>query len=231
MLFKKGDIVIPHENAFWQYSKTNAKYLKQAKVLEVKGDLIKIGDFVWKEDVSSADYYYVDEKYFKLKPSGNSIHITWDGESDTVNGVMKEGDKVVKRTKAVCSKEDDFDFRCGAEIVLDRLIDRCESDISENSVKVGDTVVVTSPGKIYTSYVEWVNKYAPNYAVYWQYGNPLTVFKSYDSTNRYKVVGKGSHLRDDVMLLAIQDRGNRVFVIAEDGVKKVNDETCCHCDV
>jgi hypothetical protein len=49
-----------------------------------------------------------------------SIHITTDGK--TTHAILKEGGKVSKRAKAVCSPRDKFDFNTGARIALDRLV-------------------------------------------------------------------------------------------------------------
>jgi hypothetical protein len=60
-----------------------------------------------------------------------SIHITTDGK--TTHAVLKEGGKVTKRAKAICSPHDEFDFETGARIAFDRL---CTS-LAENSAFKG----------------------------------------------------------------------------------------------
>lgn len=52
----------------------------------------------------------------------NEIHITTDGE--TTHAVMKIGGSVVKRSKAVCSKDDVFDFQTWAKIAFERLFEK-----------------------------------------------------------------------------------------------------------
>lgn len=54
-----------------------------------------------------------------MKNGKNEIHITTKG--NTVHAVLKDGDKVVKRSKAVCSPDDKFDFKTGAILAMDRL--------------------------------------------------------------------------------------------------------------
>ena len=53
--------------------------------------------------------------------SGNKIVITADGTTTTAR--LYDGKKVIKAAKAECSPEDDFDFKIGAKIAFDRLVD------------------------------------------------------------------------------------------------------------
>lgn len=74
-----------------------------------------------------------------------SIHITTDGK--TTHAVLKEGGKVTKRAKAICSPHDEFDFATGARIAFDRL---CTS-LAESSTLKG-VREVKRPAKV----GEWV---------------------------------------------------------------------------
>lgn len=51
----------------------------------------------------------------------NKIVITTDGATTTAR--FYDGKKVIKAAKAECSPEDDFDFKIGAKIAFDRLVD------------------------------------------------------------------------------------------------------------
>lgn len=53
--------------------------------------------------------------------SGNKIVITTDGKTTTAR--FYDGKKAIKAAKAECSPEDDFDFKIGAKIAFDRLVD------------------------------------------------------------------------------------------------------------
>lgn len=64
------------------------------------------------------------------------IHITRQG--NTVHAVMKDGNKVVKRSKAVCSKEDTFDFETGAKLAIDRLFDGIDDLKPGDYIKLKD---------------------------------------------------------------------------------------------
>lgn len=66
--------------------------------------------------------------YFREKDltpiSGKEIHITQDG--NTVHAVLKDENKIVKRSKAVCSPKDEFDFETGARLAIDRLFEKVD---------------------------------------------------------------------------------------------------------
>lgn len=51
----------------------------------------------------------------------NKIVITTDGKTTTAR--LYDGEKVIKAAKAKCSPEDRFDFKIGAKIAFDRLVD------------------------------------------------------------------------------------------------------------
>lgn len=70
--------------------------------------------------------------------SGNKIVITTDGATTTAR--LYDGEKVIKAAKAECSPKDGFDFRIGAKIAFDRLVD---NEI-ENPYKYYDGKVVFS---------------------------------------------------------------------------------------
>ena len=53
--------------------------------------------------------------------SDNKIVITTDGKTTTAR--FYDGKKVIKAAKAECSPEDEFDFKIGAKIAFDRLVD------------------------------------------------------------------------------------------------------------
>ena len=53
--------------------------------------------------------------------SGNKIVINTDGATTTAR--FYDGKKVIKAAKAECSPEDEFDFKIGAKIAFDRLVD------------------------------------------------------------------------------------------------------------
>lgn len=85
---------------------------------------------------------YATDDYYFFKPtsltliSEESIHIT--REDNTVHAILKNGKNVVKRSKAVCSREDEFDFETGAKLAMSRLFEGSKKDLLP--YKVGDKV-------------------------------------------------------------------------------------------
>lgn len=85
---------------------------------------------------------YATDDYYYFKPisltliSEESIHIT--REDNTVHAILKNGKNVVKRSKAVCSREDEFDFETGAKLAMSRLFEGSKKDLLP--YKVGDKV-------------------------------------------------------------------------------------------
>lgn len=71
-----------------------------------------------KRKYATYDYYFFRPHELTLIPE-ESIHIT--REDNTVHAVLKNGKNVVKRSKAVCSLDDEFDFETGAKLPISRL--------------------------------------------------------------------------------------------------------------
>lgn len=85
---------------------------------------------------------YATDDYYYFKPisltliSEESIHIT--REDNTVHAILKNGKNVAKRSKAVCSPDDEFDFETGAKLAMSRLFEGSKKDLLP--YKVGDKV-------------------------------------------------------------------------------------------
>lgn len=80
---------------------------------------------------------YVHPDYLELI-CNNKIVITADSKTTTAR--LYDGEKVIKAAKAECSPEDEFDFKAGAKIAFDRLV---ESEI-KNPRKYYDGKVIFS---------------------------------------------------------------------------------------
>lgn len=121
--FKVGDIVKATAD---MYGQTNRKYNWQGAVMQVNGSRFdaKIIKSTSPDNVVGKIYFWLNEDDFELvdSPCTKEIHIS--GEGNTVHAVMKEGGKVIKRSKAICSKDDEFDFQIGAELAFDRLFEK-----------------------------------------------------------------------------------------------------------
>lgn len=239
--FKVGDVIKPNVYSDGFYSCTNTSHMEKGVVRKILGDdLMEIYVTKWiKKDADFPDSFMVKEECFDLAGGASekrSVHITWDGESKTVRAVYKVGNEVVDRREANCHPDDNFDFFTGAKLALDRI--EVNSDIEEHTkideIKIGDIVTVVDDGEGYSTYTNWFVKngyeeFLPRYA----YG--VRHFKTtlgFEDSDTFKVIGKGSGVfGEDVLMLTpvfsnpevISDRReDSVFLINEQGVKKVN---------
>lgn len=165
--FKVGDIVKATTD---MYGQTNRKYNWQGVVMQVNGSRFdaKTIKSTSPDNVVGEIYFWLNEDNFELvdSPCTKEIHISVEG--NTVHAVMKEGGKVIKCSKAICSKDDEFDFQIGAELAFNRLFEdssffphlQCETtgeclgkigeptdlvDYNGNLLCVGDVVVMIHP--------------------------------------------------------------------------------------
>lgn len=98
---------------------------------------------------------------------------------------------------------------------------------STKKIKVGDTVEIVDEKCLYKHYDTWVNKNAPNFAVYYQYGRCLV---DHVGSCTYQVVAKSRYSEDldhqEPMLYLIQKDDKSCYLIGESGIEKVlNDYT------
>ena len=99
-----------------------------------------------KED--GASWSWTDEM---LEPICNEkIVITTDGVTTTAR--KYDGKKIVKEAKAVCSKDDNFNFDVGAKLAMERLMKEDKPKLYNGKVVCVDTgtaALVYTKGKIY----------------------------------------------------------------------------------
>lgn len=88
-----------------------------------------------KKKYTTDDYWFFRSHKLTLIP-GESIHITREG--NTVHAVLKNGKNVVKRSKAVCNPDNEFDFETGAKLAMSRLFKESKED--SFPYKVGDKI-------------------------------------------------------------------------------------------
>ena len=95
------------------------KYL--GKVVTIIG-FHRNGDYQIKEDQDDVygGWYWRDAMFDGPADWTCSIHITSDGTA--IYAVLKDGKKIIKRSKAVCALDDEFDIIKGAMLALSRLI-------------------------------------------------------------------------------------------------------------
>lgn len=63
--------------------------------------------------------FYWDESLLEAVKSESKIVVTTDGT--TTRAVYYDGQKLIREAKAICSKDDTFDFETGAKIAFERL--------------------------------------------------------------------------------------------------------------
>lgn len=147
--FKVGDIVKPKaEKALWTFGAHLSKIL-ELEVLRTRGDFM---DVRLKKATGEGKKYeqhifeFVRQDNYNLVSRKQELHVTSDGT--TTHAVLKEGGKVVKRAKAVCSPDDEYRFETGARLAIDRVFgkDEKKDDPKEPKFKfeIGDVVKVSN---------------------------------------------------------------------------------------
>lgn len=107
---------------------TETGFLDNSILVQLEGELRgegHDGNGNSKRTYATNDYYFFNPTSLTLIPE-ESIHIT--REDDTVHAVLKNGKNVVKRSKAVCSPDDEFDFETGAKLAMSRLFKESKED-------------------------------------------------------------------------------------------------------
>lgn len=95
-------------------------------------------------------------------------------------------------------------------------------DITRPNIKIGDTVTITCPGQIYSTYHNWFkeNNVDVDIASRYAYGDEC----SPSTTHTYIVLAVGKHSENSLMTMyAISATlyGNKVYLINDKGIKKV----------
>lgn len=218
--FKVGDIVKPKaEKALWTFGAHLAKIL-ELEVLRTRGDFM---DVRLKKATGEGKKYeqhifeFVRQDNYNLVCRKQELHVTADGT--TTHVVLKEGGKVVKRAKAVCSPDDEYSFETGARLAIDRVFgkDEKKDDPKEPrfKFKIGDTVTVVNKGETYSLYDAFMKQYGDNYLMRWGYGNEP------DEMFAYKVVQRGIDLGNTLYVIEQQgELGKVLYIIGEDGLRK-----------
>ena len=92
------------------------------------------------------------------------------------------------------------------------------------AIEVGDKVKIVDVGKSYSTYCSWFkeNNVDVDIVARYQYGRFLESV-SHVEEMEFKVLAKGEHESEDKMLYAIESPGCGVYLIGEDGIKKVTE--------
>lgn len=148
MKFHVGDIIRPNKIADKKYAYTNSRYVRLMRVININSEDYFTAEVV---ETTKGNKYLQNRKFpmlevkaFDIVPNvakyyrsstdceysrPHSIHITWDGKSNTVHGVLKVGSTIKARSCALCHPEDVFEFSTGARIALGRLLGDDEEQI------------------------------------------------------------------------------------------------------
>lgn len=128
------------------------------------------------------------------KIENKKIIITTDGK--TVTAKEYNGKTVINTATAKCHPDDEFNFDIGAKIAFERLI---KTDFKENGkFNIGDKVKIINDGELYTTYPQWVEKYAKEYSVYYAYGSNIS---EASLKYTYKIIAKGKHENGHMLYL------------------------------
>lgn len=137
--FKVGDII--SGIAGNGYSITNEN-MENAIVLEIdtefqgkyNGMRIKILNHKHKNNIGLTFIVNnTSSKFKKYIPKSQELHITTDGYK--TYGIYKKNGKVVKRAEARCHPDDTFDFKIGADTVINRIFHK-EEPIKKETKKI-----------------------------------------------------------------------------------------------
>lgn len=225
--FKVGDIVKPKaEKALWTFGAHLAKIL-ELEVLRTRGDFM---DVRLKKATGEGKKYeqhifeFVRQDNYNLVSRKRELHVTTDGT--TTHAVLKEGGKVVKRAKAVCSPDDEYSFETGARLAIDRVFGKEEKNAEEKGAahepkpkfNIGNMVKVVDSGKTYTLYDDIMQQYGADHLMRWAYGVPAP------EDGQYEVVQRNKHPDLKIMLYVIERKdgySHPLYIISEDGLAKV----------
>lgn len=122
MKYKAGDKVrvVPKRTKYMNCDGLMDCYLGKIVTIESVNEILGIYNIEEDQEGSKRNGWNWGEEMFTGLAFPQSIHITTDGV--TTHAVLKEGKKVVRRAKAVCSPDDEFDLIKGAMLALARLI-------------------------------------------------------------------------------------------------------------
>ena len=146
MKYKIGDKVkmkdkMPHRG--FRPSKMN-KFEGKIMTIANTGFLPFIGDYY---QMKEGDFIWFGEKDIDRLIDEHKIVITSDGKTTTAK--LYDGKKFIKEATAKCSPEDEFDFKIGAELAVERLF--TDEFFTGKAVYIGGDLftIGRTRGKIY----------------------------------------------------------------------------------
>ena len=226
MKFRVGDIVRPNKAADIMYIYTNSQYVRLMRVINISGENYFAAEVVettkGNESLRNREFSMLVVKAFDIVPNvakyyrsstdceysrPHSIHITWDGKSNTVHGVLKVGSTIKARSCALCHPEDVFEFSTGARIALGRLLGIAHVEYEEDeSLKEEEKPLFQEGDKVTLKYPL---DFEPYLAQSWFYENNVS---DYMLTYAY---GNTSPDEDAVYIISriVKDKTEREYAI------------------
>lgn len=224
--FKVGDIVKPNDKSVGVYHITGKGKMIEGVVVHSEDDWFSVK--VTKTAKGERRYEgriftIVFPECFDLVSRKQELHVTSDGT--TTHAVLKEGGKVVKRAKAVCSPDDEYRFETGARLAVDRVFGKDEKSAEEKGnahepkpkFNIGNMVKVVDSEKTYGLFEDLMQQYGADYLMRWAYG------VSAPKDGQYEVVQRNKHPDFKIMLYVIERKdgySHPLYIISEDGLTK-----------
>lgn len=118
MKYKVGDVVRVRKDLCWGSEYNN--WMVVNSMLEYRGMTVTIArvDFDHYHIKEEDNWAWTDEMFEPIR--NEKIVITTDGVTTTAK--KYDGKKLIKEAKAVCSKDDTFNFDVGAKLAMERLM-------------------------------------------------------------------------------------------------------------
>lgn len=155
-------------------------------------------------------WHWVDEMF---EPVFDKIVITTDGK--TTCAILYNNQEVSKLAEVKLSKNDEFDFMTSAKLAMERLNTAVIK--SNDEIKEGDKVKISSMGLIYLSYLEWVEKHIVSIRDSYRYD----LDNEPDREDFFRVIKIAPHGHGDDTLAYINDlTTNRCYLFSIKGLKK-----------
>ena len=176
-----------------------------------------IGGYTYNGQGKPGHFWVIPESKLE-KVSANKIIITTDGKTTTAR--YYNGKRLIQSAETKCSPEDTFDFMTGAKIAFGRLTwETCKKTTAIDEINIGDKVILVDDWGTFDTYVSWIEKNAPEYAVYYAY-------KDHKKTNGLigKVVAKAPYDNTIGWMLYLIEADNHVcYLMQQECIRKLEE--------
>ena len=180
------------------------------RIMTIK-ERTQLGNYKIEEDFGC--WYFSPAAFTKVEPEKEVFVAYRDGQE--VVGLHKINNEIVKKTVAKCHPDDTFDFMVGAKLAMERMEE--DEQETDHGLRIGDLVEVTNSKRNYSIYLDWFKVYQEmDLGLRYAYGNafPTGVHGTVKAIHPHT-------LRSDITLVAIEDPKGVVFLVAEEGLRRV----------